>query len=58
MNKKILEVYALAVCFFTVACFVIAFGLMLWNFIELWAPEFTVYTRHFECHQSDEAYRD
>ena len=56
-KKTILEIYALAVCFFTVACFVVALGLMMWNVVELTASEFTIHTRDFECHRSDEAYR-
>lgn len=58
MNRKILEIYALAVCFFTVACFVVILGFALWNIIKLATPEFTIYSSQFKCHQSDEAYRD
>ncbi|SHK01108.1 hypothetical protein SAMN02745165_03742 [Malonomonas rubra DSM 5091] len=58
MMKTILEIYALAVCFFTVACFVITLGLALWNVVELSAPEFTINNQKYECHQTDEAYRD
>jgi len=58
MKKTILEIYALAVCFFAVACFVITLGLAMWDIVELSAPEFTVSNHNFECYQSDEAYRD
>lgn len=58
MKKTILEIYALAVCFFTVACFVITLGLAIWDIVELSAPEFTILNHSFECHQSDETYKD
>ena len=58
MKKTILEIYALAVCFFTVACFVITLGMAIWDTIELSAPEFTISNHNFECHYSDEAYND
>lgn len=59
MTKKgLLEIYALAVCFFTLACFVIALGMAVWDIVELSAPEFTISNNHYECHLSDEAYTD
>lgn len=58
MKKTILEIYALAVCFFTVACLVVVCGMALWNLVEIAAPEFTITNYQFDCHQSDEAYRD
>jgi len=58
MKKGLLEIYALAVCFFTLLCFVITFGLALWNIVEITYPEFTIYSTKFECHQSDAAYKE
>ncbi|WP_053981060.1 hypothetical protein [Marinagarivorans algicola] len=58
MKDMILEIYALGVCFFTVACFMLLFGLILWDGIELSAPEFTINNYDYECHQSDEAYKE
>lgn len=58
MKKTILEIYAFAVCFFAVACFVITLGLIIWDFVELNAPEFTMNNYEFQCHQSDQAYED
>jgi len=50
MKKTILEVYALAVCFFTVACFAVALGFFIYDVIGIANPEFTLphweYTRH------------
>ena len=58
MKKTILEIYALAVCFFTVACFVITLGMVIWDMVEFSAPEFTITNHNFECHSSDDSYRD
>ena len=57
VKKTILEIYSLAVCFFTVACAVIALGMALWNMIQIIAPEFTIRSHDYKCHVSDEAYR-
>lgn len=57
MKKTILEIYALAVCFFAVLCFVISLGLAFWNVIELSVPEFTVNNHEYNCHQTNEAYK-
>ena len=50
MKKTILEVYALAVCFFAVACFAVALGFFIYGAIGIANPEFTLqyweYTRH------------
>jgi hypothetical protein len=40
MKRSALEVYALAVCFFTVACFVVTFGIGLYDVVQIAAPEF------------------
>lgn len=58
MKKTILEIYALAVCFFTVACFVITLSIMTWNIIEFSSPEFTLNNYEYQCHQTDQAYKD
>ncbi len=57
MNKTILEIYALSVCFFTVACFVITLGLVTWNVVELNSPEFTISNTQYECHQTDSEFK-
>lgn len=58
MKKAILEIYSLAVCFFTVICFVVTSGLLIWHFVEVAAPEFTISKRDYKCYQSNEAYND
>lgn len=57
MKKTILEIYALAVCFFTVACFVVTLGFASWDIVELSAPEFTISSHQFECHQTNQEYK-
>ncbi|HWQ94572.1 MAG TPA: hypothetical protein VN418_03605 [Gammaproteobacteria bacterium] len=56
MKKSILEVYALAVCFVTVICFVIASGIGLYSIIGIANPEFTLPAWVYERHQSNDAF--
>ena len=56
MKKSMLEVYALAVCFVTVICFVIASGVGLYGIIGIANPEFTLSGWEYERHQSNDAY--
>ena len=58
MKKSVLEIYALAVCFFTLICFVIALGIGIYNLIRLVNPEFTLNAYEYERHQSNGAFRD
>ncbi len=32
--------------------------MLVWDVIELTVPEFTITNHHYECHQTDDAYRD
>lgn len=57
MKKTILEIYALAVCFFTVACFVITLGIALYDVIKVAAPEFTLKAYQYDQHQSNDAFK-
>ncbi len=52
-----LEMYALAVCFVTLLCFVIALGIGIYNLIRVVNPEFTLNAYEYERHQSNEAFR-
>lgn len=56
MRKTIIEIYALAVCFFSVACLVITLGIALYDLVGIAAPAFTLDTRDYERHQSDQAF--
>src|ERR1700722_1868897 len=58
MKKSILEIYALAVCFFTVACFVFLIGFAAWNIVQLCAPKFTIGQSDYQRHKSDDAFRE
>ena len=58
MKKPILEIYALAVCFFAVACFVITLGIALYDLVEIANPEFTLSTYQYERYQSNEAFKE
>ncbi len=57
MKKSILEIYALAVCFVVLVCFVIALGIGVYDLIQIANPEFTINAHEYERHQSNEAFR-
>ena len=57
MKKSILEIYALAVCFLALVCFVIALGIGVYDLIQIASPEFTISAHEYERHQSNEAFR-
>ncbi len=57
MKKSILEIYALAVCFVALVCFVIALGIGVYDLIQIANPEFTIPAYDYERHQSNEAFR-
>jgi hypothetical protein len=56
MKKSILEIYALAVCFFTVACFVVASGIALYNLIQVVNPEFSLDSQQYNQHQTNDIF--
>ena len=56
MKKSILEIYALAVCFATVVCFVIALGIAIFDVIQIASPEFTLSSHEYDRHQSNDAF--
>ena len=57
MKKSILEIYALAVCFVALVCFVIALGIGVYDLVQIANPEFTINAYEYERHQSNEAFR-
>jgi len=57
MKKSILEIYALAVCFVALVCFLIALGIGVYDLIQISSPEFTINVYEYERHQSNEAFR-
>jgi hypothetical protein len=56
MKKSILEIYALAVCFATVVCFVIALGVALFDVIQIANPAFTLNSQEYNRHQSNDSF--
>lgn len=56
MKKSLLEIYALAVCFATIVCFVISLGVALYSVIEIVNPEFTMSSYQFNRYQSNDAF--
>jgi len=56
MRRTLVEIYALAVCFFSVACLAITLGIALYDIVEIAAPAFTVDAHEYERHQSDQAF--
>ena len=57
MKKPLLEIYALAVCFVALMCFVIALGIGVYDLIQLANPGFTINAYEYDRHQSNEAFR-
>ena len=55
-KKSSLEVYALAVCFLTVACFAIVAGTGLYNVIRMWFPTFTMDSYTVSRHANNDKY--
>jgi hypothetical protein len=56
LKKSLLEIYALAVCFATMVCFVIALGVALYSIVEIANPEFTMNSYQYNRYQSNDAY--
>lgn len=54
--KRAVQIYALTVCFFTMACLAITTGLALWNGLKIAVPSLTLSKNEFQAYQSDEAY--
>ncbi|WP_163832763.1 hypothetical protein [Spartinivicinus ruber] len=58
MKKTILEIYALAVSFFTLACLAITSSVLIWDLVEISQPELTMSSYQYKCHHSDQDYKD
>jgi hypothetical protein len=56
LKKSLLEIYALAVCFATIVCFVISLGIALYSIVEIVNPEFTMKSYEYDQYQSNDAY--
>jgi len=53
MQRSLVEVYALTVCFVTLVCFVIALGVGIYDFIQIGNPEFSLSSSTYDRHQSN-----
>lgn len=56
MKKSILEIYALAVCFVTVVCFVITLGIAGHSILRIAKPDFTLDSWQYTQHQTNDAF--
>ncbi|EUC69625.1 hypothetical protein Y017_14430 [Alcanivorax sp. 97CO-5] len=56
MKRTLIEIYALAVCFFTVVCLVIALGVGSWDLVQIANPEFTINSKTYENHLDNDSY--
>jgi hypothetical protein len=56
MKKTILEIYALAVCFVAVICFVVCLGIAGYGLIQFQKPDFTLSSYQYDTYQDNDAY--
>jgi hypothetical protein len=56
LKKSLLEIYALAVCFATIVCFVISLGVAIYSIVEIINPKFTMNSYEYKRYQSNDAY--
>lgn len=58
LKYSIKKIYLYTVCIPSLALSMIFLGLGIWNLIEYRAPEFTLSRHLYQCHLSNESYRD
>jgi hypothetical protein len=56
MKKSLLEIYALAVCFIIVVCFVVAIGVAIYDIVKISKPEFTLSSYEYKRHQNNDEF--
>lgn len=56
MKKSLLEFYALAICFVTVVCLIIALGIETYGVIGMTNPEFTLSPWAYTQHQTNDGF--
>ena len=56
MKRPLKQIYALAVCFATLLCFVIALGIGLYDLVQITAPSFTISAYYSQTYQSNEKF--
>ena len=57
MKKTILEVYALAICFVVLTCFVITLSLAIYDSVQFVTPNFALDRYRYEAFQTNASYR-
>lgn len=58
MKKSVLEIYALAVCFFSViCCFMFSLGFAAYAVVRIARPDFTMDRWQYRKYQSNGAFR-
>jgi hypothetical protein len=57
MKKSILEIYALAICFISVICFIVTAGIAVNGVFEVAYPSFTLSSYEYAQYTSNEAYK-
>ena len=58
MNRPLLAIYALAVCFVAAACLAVASGYAIYDLVQIASPEITLSSGEYERHQSNAAFRN
>ena len=52
--RPLIQIYALAVCFTTMMCFVVALGVALYDMVQIIAPSFTL--QYYQPYESNDAF--
>ena len=52
-----LEIYGLSACFVSLLCFVVSFGIGLYDLVQVAGPAFTLNAHEHERHQSNDRFR-
>jgi hypothetical protein len=56
MKRPVKQIYALAVCFATLLCFVVALGIGLYNVVQICAPTYTISAYSSQAYESNEKF--
>jgi len=56
VKKSKLEIYALSLCFVTIVCAAISLGIGIYSMVEIYKPEFTMFSYQYEGHQTNELF--
>ena len=56
MKRNLVEIYALAICFLAVVCFIVAAGLGIYDVIQIVKPGFTISSYEYKKYQSNKKF--